>query len=469
MISDILNEGTIYADDKIRIQSADGNETYIADDFRQLGINILGKIFDKIELANKFCNAIPLYYDSAGLFWVFDLKERYWKIVDEIDIFNMIRGIAEQNIVSSKERTEIMNAIKQVARMNQPKELKKTMIQFRREIVDIETGDRFPSTKEWFSVNPLPWRLPNMETALKGTPTIDELFKSWVAECDVQKLYEIAAYCFLSDYPIERWVILFGAGSNGKSVYRQIVRKLLGDKNCSSTTLSLLTASRFETQKLYKKLLCEMGETNLAKLDDTEKIKRLVSGKDLIGVEWKNKGHLDFINYAKLLISTNNVPPTDDKTDGFYRKCLIIDFPNQFKEDKDILGSIPEWEFENLAEKCIGILNDLLKRKTFSNEGDYQKRREDYEAHSNPFMKFIELFIDSSDPNSWIPKWELTKMINQWMSESKYRTMSETSIGKNMREHGFSDGVKTILWNDVDNISGENKSVKAWYGVKWKK
>ena len=59
----------------------------------------------------------------------------------------------------------------------------------------------------------------------------------------------------------------------------------------------------------------------------------------------------DDINYAKLIIATNNLPATTDKTMGFYRRWMIIDFQSIFRS-KDILKDIPEEEYSYLGLKC---------------------------------------------------------------------------------------------------------------------
>ena len=94
-----------------------------------------------------------------------------------------------------------------------------------------------------------------------------------------------------------------------------------------------------------------MGETNFNEMSRTSKLKKLTGG-DLIGFEYKNKNPFEAKNYAKILIATNSLPTTSDKTLGFYRRWMIIDFPNQFSEKKDILKDIPEEEYESLALKC---------------------------------------------------------------------------------------------------------------------
>ena len=72
-----------------------------------------------------------------------------------------------------------------------------------------------------------------------------------------------------------------------------------------------------------------MGETDFNEMKKTSMLKKL-SGGDLIGFEYKRKDPFEDKNYAKITISTNNLPSTSDKTIGFYRRWLIIDFPITF-------------------------------------------------------------------------------------------------------------------------------------------
>ena len=154
-----------------------------------------------------------------------------------------------------------------------------------------------------------------------------------------------------------------------------------------------------------------MGETNFNELTKTSILKKL-TGQDLIGFEHKNKNPFESRNYAKILISTNNLPETTDKTIGFYRRWLIIDFPNQFSEEEDILSKIPEEEYEALANKCIFIIKDLLDKRKFHEEGDIEARQKIYEEKSNPFDKFFKETIEE-ESNGDIPKWEFEKKLKE--------------------------------------------------------
>jgi len=345
------------------------------------------KFTDFIDMAQQFIKIQPMFYTSEKIWWIWDSDNKSWKIVDEIDIMNILDSVLNTSDKTTKTsiRLEILESLKRVGRKNIPKKIPKTWVQFKDKIVDIKTGKTFDSTHEYFSTNPLPYKIGKDE----NTPTIDKLFEEWVGKKWVNTLYEIVAYCMLPDYPMHRIFCLNGSGLNGKGTFLRLLQKFIGSQNTCSTELDILLRSRFEVGKLYKKLLCQMGETNFSGLKQTSLLKRL-TGQDLIGFEFKNKIPFDDYNYAKIIIATNTLPITYDKTVGFYRRWLIIDFPNEFSERVDVLESVPEEEYKNLAKKSVRILKELMERRCFTNEGTIEERMVRYEELSNPIKDFIK-------------------------------------------------------------------------------
>jgi len=411
---------------------------------------------NKFDLAKQILEYIPLFYDDACMWWKWNHIKFRWDIVDEIDVLNHVSFASYANTINAKERGEILQALKQVSRHKKPKDAPLSWIQFGDEVIDIETGDRFKATNEYFLTNPLPYKLGEVE----DTPTIDKIFKEWVGKDKVQLLKEIMAYCMLRDYPIHRIFCFLGAGLNGKSCFLNLVRMFVGEDNVSSTELDTLLNSRFEITKLHKKLVCQMGETNFSEMSKTSILKK-ISGNDLLGFEYKNKKPFDEKNYAKILIATNNLPATTDKTDGFYRRWISIDFPNRFSEKVDILATIPEEEYNNLSLQLVGVLIELLNKREFTNEGTIEDRRKDFEDRSNPLEKFMKEYI-IEDTNEHIWKWEFEKRLNEWCKENRFREISSVAIGKKMKEMQI--GQKLIS----AGMFGESKQWRAWVGLKWK-
>lgn len=423
---------------------------------------VISNYMGKDDLAKQILKIRPLHYDRSKLWWAWDKEKFMWKITDETDILNLVRNLSFANTVSSKEKAEIVEALRQEARMQEPKPIDKGWVQFKDTIVDINTGKEIKATPEYFVTNPIPYALH--KERFVETPNMDKIFAEWVGEEYVKTLYEIIAYCLLPDYPIHRLFCFIGAGLNGKSCFLRLLRKFIGEENVTATELDTLLASRFEVTRLHKKLACIMGETNFSEMNKTSVIKKL-TGQDVIGFEYKNKNPFTDDNYAKILIATNNLPTTSDKTLGFYRRWLIIDFPNKFGEKKDILCEIPEEEYEILAVKSLFVLKDLLDERIFHNEGSIEERMKKYEEKSDPFNKFIKEFT-VEDGDGYITKSQFEKQLNQWLKENRHRIISEVVIAKRMKERGVETSKVTMDWYEGENVS--KKRVNAWMGMRWR-
>jgi putative DNA primase/helicase len=185
-----------------------------------------------------------------------------------------------------------------------------------------------------------------------------------------------------------------------------------------------------------------------------------LTGQDLIGYEYKNKNLFEDMNYAKILISTNNLPPTTDKTVGFYRRWTIIDFPNRFDEGKSVEENVPEFEFENLARKCVKILKEVLEYGKFTNEGTIEERTKKFEELSNPFDKFWKENVDEGE--GFIGKSDFKYKLEGWCKENKFRTISDRTIDSKMKEMRIFDS-RQDYYKD-----GERKQFRIWNMIKWK-
>lgn len=421
---------------------------------------IIQSYFGKRDLAEQILNIQPLYYDVNKIWWVWNKEKYMWVITDETDILNFVRQLSTFNTVKAKDKLEILEALKQYARERKPTPIKPSWVQFKDLIVDIETGEEIKATPKYFVTNPIAWKLH--KERFVNTPVLDKIFEEWVGEKYVKTLYQMIAYSLLPSYPIHRLFCLIGGGMNGKSCFLRLITKFIGEENMTSTELDTLLNSRFEITRLHKKLVCVLGETNFEEISKTSILKKL-TGQDMIGFEYKNKNPFTDFNYSKIFIATNNLPTTTDKTIGFYRRWLIIDFPNKFSEKKDILQEIPDEEFEILAVKCLGILKDLLDTKEFTNEGSIEERMEKYESKSNFLEKFLKLTIEE-DFNGYITKSDFVKKFLAWSKENRHREMSETTIGLKMKELGYESGKKYFDWL----YDGKGGDARVWFGIKWK-
>ena len=414
--------------------------------------------YDNVVYFREKC---PFFYDKAGLFWWWDKENFKYILVDEVDIMTAIDkglGFAGETVTSGI-KAGYLEAFRRVGRENIPKNPPKNWVQFKDKIINIITSEKMEVTSEFFFTNPIPWTIGD-DTE---TPVMDKIFTEWIGGGDNKILYEILAYCTLPSYPINRIFCLLGGGSNGKSKYLEIIRKFIGASNVTTTELGTLLNSRFEKTRLHKKLVCMMGETNCESINETDLLKKLSGDVDIIGFEYKNKGFFEDINFAKIIIATNNLPDTIDRTDGFYRRWLIIDFPNQFTEKVDIFKTIPDEEFSALACKSIAIMRDILLKREFYNEGTLEERRKRYEDRSDPFGKFWKDSIIESEGH--ISKRQFKEKLDQWCRENRFRIASDRTVFVQMKERGIFEGKVYAEWHTNEGIKPQ---YRAWMNICWK-
>jgi len=398
---------------------------------------------DRLVLAKEFYKNNPFFYDKNQIFWFWNFEDIKYQIVDDVDMMNMIDDSFDVHTISNKAKGEIIEALKRVGRRNIPKIPPPELVQLKDLIFNIKTKETFKATPEYFFTNPIPYEVG----AVPDTPTMDKIFKEWVGEKYVETLYEIIGYCCYRDYPIHLIFCLTGAGRNGKSTFQQLLTKFVGMSNTSSSELDNLISGRFETFKLYKKLICILGETNFGSLKKTSMIKKLV-GQDLIGYEMKNKTPFDDMNYAKIIIASNSLPTSYDTSEGFFRRWFIINFPNKFKEGRDIISEIPIIEFNNLAKKITFILPEILKKGEIYNQGSIEKRKLNYIMNSNPLMPFIEEFCDS-DVNEYVSYSRLYSKYVDYLKKLNLRIVSKKEFSKVLDEEGIEKGRYTK--NDIND------------------
>jgi P4 family phage/plasmid primase-like protien len=290
-------------------------------------------------------------------------------------------------------------------------------------------------------------------------------------------IIEVIGYCLLKSYPLARIIIFVGEGANGKSQLIVIINNFLGRENTSKLTLQQIAENTFAPAQLFGKLANLAADIPATPIKYTGIIKALTGGGDEITAHHKYFAMFDFMNYAKLIFSVNEVPPTDDTTPAWLRRPVLIEFPNTFPagDPGTILDigekiSTPE-ELSGLLNLALAGLQRLLKQGKFTGEESFAKRAEQYIRESNPAQYFITQFVEE-DPNTLnhIEKTDLYK---------KYVTLCHALKRRPLISNKFSMEIPLYLPyiddGEIDKVVGTTKKGKpqtrktrVWYGIRIK-
>ncbi len=258
-------------------------------------------------------------------------------------------------------------------------------------------------------------------------------------------LEEMIGYTFYRSNIYAKSFFLIGIlSNNGKSVFLNLLKKLLGDDNFSSLTYEEL-GDRFKTAEVAG-MLANIGDDCSKTFNTNSAIFKKLSTGETITVERKGKDPFKFNNYAKMIFSFNELPRTDDKSNATAKKRMcIIPFNAVFKDtDQDYDPNIND---KLQKEECIeyviklGIegLQRLIENKGFTKAKVVEKETSDYETYNNTILQFMK--EKEEDISFDIEKFTPTQIYNQyklWSESNGFdKIVNNTSFGMEMKRLGY--------------------------------
>lgn len=271
-------------------------------------------------------------------------------------------------------------------------------------------------------------------------------------------IQEMLGYFLVPINRAQKCFVIVGEAGAGKSVLLLVLNDiLLGKENVSNVTWQSLN-ERFKTAELFGKLANIFADLPTKNIDDNGIFKALV-GEDYLTVEKKNKNPFSFQPYARLLFSCNNIPRNyGDKSEGFYRRLIIIRFAHavaEAKRDPELLDKFRQ-EADGIFLFALEGLKRLMKNNfkfsvTDTNVQELQKYRED----SNSVLSFV------NDCCELGPKFEAvrTEIYNQYKNYCTACGLSPYS------QKSFNNELETAYPQLVRGTDSLGKR-RTWKGIK---
>lgn len=292
----------------------------------------------------------------------------------------------------------------------------------------------------WFSPIKLPyafdieapigphWR-SFLELNLGGDMEVIRLLQQWMG------------YCLIPSTDYQKFLLMVGEGSNGKSVFCAVLEALLGDGNVSHVPLESF-AQRFALCPTRGKLA--NISTEVPELDRVAEaqVKQFADGSPMF-IDRKNLNPVDERPTAKLVVATNVLPRIADKSAGMWRRMLLVNFRVQVPEDRRILGmDKPAWwvrqgELPGILNWSLEGLKDLDRRGRFSSSKQSARELEEYRRDVNPAREFLMIHF-RHEPGTLYPVTsdDLYKAYKAFCEDNGYRPAGHSTFGKEVR-HAF--------------------------------
>lgn len=359
-------------------------------------------------------------------------KEGYFQLLGEITIEQYCEELLKEEFRKNRflEVTEYIRACTFV----NPYEPDKQLMNVENGVLNVETKELTPHNPELLFFNKLAVKFDPEQKGEKICKFIREITGS---EEDAKVLEEVVGYCLYRSYPFQKALALVGEGANGKSTFLGLVKTFLGHDNVSGRGLVDLERNRFAKASLFGKLANIYADLSDDTLERTGTFKMLTGG-DVIEAEKKFKNSFTFVNYTKFLFSCNKLPEVYDDTDAFFRRWIILVFPNIFYGDKcdpNILKKLttPE-ELSGLLNIALEGLKRLLENNGFSYSKSTEETREDYIRKSDPLAAFLMDCIEEEQDDILL-KQPLYSLFAFYCRKNNLPAVNKDTFFKNISKH----------------------------------
>lgn len=253
---------------------------------------------------------------------------------------------------------------------------------------------------------------------------------------DKQKVFaEFLGYIFIkpSVLKLEKMLILFGTGANGKSVCFEVINALLGTENVSNYSLQSLTDKNgYYRAKIANKLVNYASEIN-GKLE-TDVFKQMASGEP-IEARLPYGEPMNVTDYAKLIFNCNELPREVEHTNAYFRRFLIINFDvtiPENKQDKQLSKKIIQSELSGVFNWILEGLDRILDQKNFSKCEAIENARSDYEKQSDSVQLFISENGYKICSNKYILMSELYPTYRTFCIEDGFKPVNKSNFSKRL-------------------------------------
>jgi putative DNA primase/helicase len=296
-----------------------------------------------------------------------------------------------------------------------------------------EISKDFQTLREFRAKDFLTYQLPFEFDETAACPMFQKYLDEVLPEKELQNiLAEFSGYVFTKGLKMEKALLPYGGGANGKSVYFEIINALLGRENISNFSLSDLLIPHNRALIAYK-LLNYGSEINASTTKDI--VKNLISGEPIQAcLKYQNAFTME--NYAKLAFNCNELPKDFDHSNAYFRRLLIIPFrvtiPEE-KQDKALADKIIKSELAGVFNWIIDGLKRLLKAEKFTNSDIVKNTLESYKRESDSVACFV-------DEHSEIVGLSLKAAYADYRSyclDCGYKALGRNNFSKRLQIQGF--------------------------------
>ena len=415
----------------------------------------------ELGVAERFCDKyrpVVRYNTTTGK-WM-EYNGKFWA-VSEAGIYDRLRALIREIPSEVEESSDAYDTYDKFARSLESAKKFSSVLTFCKEFLSVKTTD--------FDIGNMVFNTPNATFDFKRgkftNPSSDDMLTKcagtqyskdadscpiWTSflsrifnndQAMVDYTQRVCGYCLTGSTQEQVFFMLFGTGANGKSVFIDTLRYILGDYSLQANFATFLsrrgqTSSNDIASFAGKRLVCATESSESHTLDDA--LIKSLTGDGTITARFLYKEFFEIVPQCKIMLATNHRPTIKDDSIGMWRRLRLIPFTVTIPEserDAHLLSklrsespAILNWMIEGLKlwqANGLGVCPAVLDAT------------EDYRDESDNIGAFIEenCIVDGHFGFKE-PAATLYKAYAEWATENGDHPISGTAFGRRLIDRG---------------------------------
>lgn len=396
--------------------------------------------------------------------YIYSFNGCYWKVLDK-ELFQSFlgqsaekMGVAKFSAKHFQFREKLFKQFLSTGYLQKPETNKNTVL------INLLNGTFEISGKKSILRNFdrtdfLNYQLPFEYNAQANAPMFEAYLNKVLPDIAMQNiLAEYLGYVFLKQgsegLKLEKALILYGSGANGKSVFYEVVNALLGAENTSNYSLQSLTDENgYYRAKIANKLVNYSSEIN-GKLESSI-FKQLVSCEP-VGARLPYGEPFEIQEYAKMIFNCNELPKDVEHTNAYFRRFLIIPFEVTIPDnerDTQLSNKIIKNELSGVFNWVLKGLERLLEQKNFTQSDKVNNVLEEYKIQSDSVKMFLEDYGFSKSSNDYVLIKELYILYRAFCNDDGCKPVNKKNFIKRLESDNVN--VKRINKGNIAYVSSK--------------
>lgn len=383
-------------------------------------------------------------FSHAGIIWRWKQGEGLWKPAADEDIKKNVIRLTHQKKITTGFVNSVLGLIKSLVHLPEM-----PFTSSNKRIINCINGELHYENSSWILKNhnrdsmfchSIPVHYDPDAKCKKFYQSLREMFAPDKDRKErIRLIQEFMGYALTTSCEFEKFLVLIGAGRNGKSVILSVTKALAGDKNVAGVQPSQLD-NKFQLAHLHGKLLNIVTEIPVGAVINDAKVKAIVSGEHMTA-EHKFGKPFDFSPYCTLILSANHLPHTKDYTTAFFRRAEVLKF-NRVFEGHEVNVRLKD---ELLCE-LPGILNFALKglarlyKSGFTVVPSSNAMKREWELAADQVAAFVADECEA-DRTAKTPVAELYRRYCNWAADNGIKSAcNKPNLSSRLKVMGFSPG-----------------------------